>query len=247
MKLKVMTCALLLANGLLLESSARADEQKKLLVGFVNESRAGVVVTTGNSKTQTFDLSQKDTYEWRANKLGFLGTYLRSSSKGLESARRWSLGLRYDRILADRWSLFLAETLEGDFYAGYFQRYNTDVGGKYSIIKEEANNWSLEAGYRYQRENQITGNQKNSSFARLYSEYEHRWNPSVSSKLWAEVMQNLSIGDDRFINSEVSVKAALTSIFSVQLAYLLRYRNLLPASVVYKTDTTLTAALLAQF
>jgi len=240
---------LLLAFTLLTTASVQAAEEKKekLLAGFNNESRLGLVIITGNSKAQTFDVSQKDSYEWKINKFSFLGTYLRSTSKGLESARRWSLGFRYDLLLSERWSLFAAETIEGDTYAGYLQRYNTDVGAKFYAVKDANNNLLFEAGYRHQRENQISKNKKETSFSRLYSEFEHNWNKSVSTKLWVEYLQSLSKGDDRFINGEGSLKASLTDIFSVQLAYLVRYRNLLPAGVPYKTDTTLTAAVLASF
>lgn len=241
--LVLLTCWVI-ANDLSVHAT---EASEKWIPGFNNESRAGVVITTGNSQTQTYDLSQLDSYEWGANKLGFLGRYLRSTSKGIESARRWSVGLRYDRTLSSSWSLFLAETIEGDFYAGYLQRYNTDVGVKYLLIQSDKNTWFTEIGYRAQRENQVIGLKKNSSFGRLYTEFEHRWNPTVSSKLWAEYLQNLLHGEDHFINSELSLKATLTSIVSLQLAYLVRYRNNLPLQVTYKTDSTLTAAAIAQF
>ncbi|HRK01758.1 MAG TPA: DUF481 domain-containing protein, partial [Oligoflexia bacterium] len=95
--LKIMLIVIL--AGVMGKTTYASNESKQLIDGFTNESKLGIVITTGNSKTLTFDAAQKDTYEWGHNKLGFLGTYLRSTSKGIESARRWSLGLRYDRAI----------------------------------------------------------------------------------------------------------------------------------------------------
>lgn len=218
-----------------------------VIEGFTNESKAGVVTTSGNSKMQTYDVAQKNSYEFRSNKLASQGGYLRSTSKGIESARQWNMGLRYDRIFADRWSIFVAELVEGNTYAGFKQRYSTDVGGKYYLIKQDVSLWFAEAGYRHQRENRVSGVQHTASFSRVYTEYEHRWNPSVTTKFWIEYLQNISVAQDRFINLEPSMTAALNSIFSVQFAYKLRYRQLPPSGVQYKTDTTMTAALIAKF
>ena len=228
-------------------SSSFAADSSKVLDGFNNDSRAGVVLTTGNSKSKTFDLSQKNSYEWNSSKIGLLSTYMRTVSSGVESARRWSLGLRYDYLFTTQWAAFISELVEGDKYAGFKQRYSTDIGGKYSIIKNEKDEWLAETGYRHQLENQTNGKQTKTSFVRLFSQFEHKWNKAVSTKLWIEFLQNLRTNDDRFINSELSQKAALTEIFSVQLAYLVRYRKLPPVGVGYKTDTMLTAALLAHF
>lgn len=219
----------------------------QLVEGLTNESRAGIVTTSGNSKMQTYDLGQKNSYEFHANKLASKGLYLRSTSKGIESARQWTLGLRYDRILAAKWSIFLAELVEGNTYAGFKQRYSTDLGGKYYFVKEEMNIWFAEAGYRHQRENRVMGSHHTASLSRVYSEYEHRFNSSVSGRFWVEYLQNFSVAKDRFINLEPSMVAALNTVLSVQFAYTFRYRQLPPPGVQYKTDTTTTAALIAKF
>lgn len=241
---RFIAIASVLAGFVLVSESVYAAQ---LVEGFTNESRAGIVTTSGNSKMQTYDLGQKNSYEFHANKFASKGSYLRSTSKGIESARQWTLGLRYDRILAEKWSIFLAELVEGNTYAGFKQRYSTDVGGKYYFAKEEMNIWFAEVGYRHQRENRVNGSHRTASFSRIYSEYEHRFNPSVSGKFWIEYLQNFTVADDRFVNLEPSMIAALNSVFSVQFAYTVRYRQLPPPGVQYKTDTTMTAALIAKF
>lgn len=238
---------LLVALVVLCFSVSVLGAEAPLVAGFTNESKAGIVITTGNSKTQTYDLSQKNSYEWSSNKVGWLGSFLRAKANGIESARRWSLGLRYDRILSEQWAAFTSELMESDIYAGYMQRYSTDVGGKYTFVADDTNKLFIEAGYRFQRENQTTGDTKNLSFSRIYTEYLHFWNPTVSNKFWFEYLQNFARGEDRFFNAELSLKASLTRVLAVQLAYLMKYRQLVPTGVSAKTDTTLTAALVAQF
>lgn len=215
--------------------------------GFKNESEAGVVVTSGNSESQSFSVKQANSYVWDKNTAKFTGNFLKSSSKGTESALYWLLGLRYERAFSDRFSAFLGQTVESDIYAGYKQRYSTDVGGKYNIIKDEDLKWLAEAGYRYTNENQINGNVKRESFLRLYTEAEKFWNKTVSTKLWVEGLPNLTDSDSWQLNSELSLSAALNSVFSMKSAYLLKHNAKPAASVAKKTDTVLTTALVAKF
>lgn len=214
---------------------------------FTNESRAGIVAASGNSKVQTYDLAQKNAYAWNASKFGAVASFLRSKSSGVESAKRWNFGLRYDYNFSSRWALFLAQSVEGDRYAGFYQRYNTDLGPKYTILNTDTDQWTSELGYRFQHENQTSGNVKNTSFGRVFMQYERKWTATFSTKLWVEFLQSFRLAKDQFLNAELSSNAMISKIFSIQLAYLARYRNLPPPEVQYRTDTTLTMSLVAKF
>jgi putative salt-induced outer membrane protein len=215
-----------------------------------HESEAGIVITSGNSQTQTFNLKHQTTYTCSLNTIKAFARYLTSSSNSIESARNWGLGVRYERSLSERWSAFLGQAVESDLFAGYLQRYNTDVGGKYSIIqqKEEVRelNWFVEAGYRYSRENRITPPDLNNHMLRFYTEANRVWNAAFSTKLWIEYLPNLSISADYQLNTELSLSAVLTSVFSLKTAYLLKYDGL-PVTGAKNTDAVFTTALVAKF
>jgi len=214
---------------------------------FTNESEAGIAVASGNTKSKNYNVKQANSYKFDANVLKFDARYLNSYSNNDESARYIFGGLRYERELSDRFSLFVAQGFESDKFAGYHLRHSSDIGVKYNIIKEETFYWLVETGYRYTNEKLNNGSHNYKNSVRGYTETEKKWNPSVSTKYYLEYLPNVKEGKDYQINTELSVSAALTSIFSIKSAYLLRYDHLPAATATTKTDTLLTTALVAKF
>jgi putative salt-induced outer membrane protein len=225
---------------------AAVDASTKAASTFKNDSELGIVVTGGNSQTSTTSLKQANSYEWEKNVVKFSGNFLDSSNHGVEQAYQWGLGGRYERVLSDRFSIFAGETLESDKYQNIEQRYSTDVGGKYLIQKTSDFVWSSEFGYRFARENYPYGF-KNINFLRLYSEAEKFWTKTFSSKLWAEYLPNITQWQGYQFNTELSVSAAISSMFSLKTGYQIRYYNTPPMGVAYKTDSVFTTALVAKF
>src|SRR5690606_33484946 len=120
-------------------SKSFADE-----AGFQNETEAGLVLTTGNSKSQSFNFKQSNRYSWTANMLKFDGRYLKASAGGVESARFWALGLRYERTFTERFLGFVGQDVESDVFAGYAQKYNSDIGPKYRLLMKPTFDWFVE-------------------------------------------------------------------------------------------------------
>lgn len=237
--IKLKAIALL---GLLLTSSVFAEEVSALK----NESEAGVVVTGGNSQTQAISLKDQTSYTFDKNLFRFDGKFLKASSAGVESAYKWMLGLRYERELSSQFSIFVGQSVEQDKFQSIRQRYNTDVGGKYFFFNDQAFKWFSELGYRFTRTNYETYF-LNESYLRAYSEAERFFNKSVSMKFWFEYLPNLTESKAYKINSELSLSAALSDMFSVKSAYLVRFDNKPASTVSFKTDSTFTTSLVAKF
>lgn len=213
-----------------------------------NESEAGLLLARGNSKSESYTFKQLTGFTWEeVNTLKFSGRYLQTKTNNLENARFWSLGLRFDRAINERLGMYVGELVESDKYAGYNQKYNSDIGAKYSLIKEEKFLWNLEAGYRYTIEKPFFGADKKMHYARGYTEVQKLWNESVTTKIWFEYLPNLTTGSDYQMNSELSLSAALNNMFALKTGYLLRYDNLPNPNAVAKTDTLLTTSLVAKF
>jgi putative salt-induced outer membrane protein YdiY len=235
--LLILTCA---AVG----PSAFADANP--LNGLHNDSEGGVVITSGNASSQSYDLKQSDTYGWSSDLFKVYGKFLQTSAGALQTAKYWTVGARYEREFSPDVSGFVGQNLESDRFSGYLQRYNSDVGGKYFFLKNEATVWSGEAGYRYTIENRV-GGQFNQNYLRFYSEANRNWTKTFSTKLWVEYLPNLTVTNDFQINSELSLSAALNDVFALKTAYLVKYRNLLIAPAFVNTDTQFTTALVAKF
>ncbi len=213
---------------------------------FSNESEAGVVLSTGNSSIRAFNFKQLNAYVWDANSVKFDGRFLGSTNNGAENARFFNLGLRYERALSDSFSLFAAETYQSDVFAGYDNRFNTDLGVKYNIVKDESTTWFVEAGYRHIAEKLVAGASNNRSNARVYTEATYLFTKSVSGKLWVEYIQSVENGKDALINTELSISVLLSEVLSLKTGYLLRYNNN-PSAPAQTTDTTFTTSLVAKF
>ena len=219
-----------------------------LFASYTNESELGILVAKGNSNSESYSAKETVSKIWKdQNSLKFSGRYLQTKTSDIENARYWMTGLRYDYLLSSQLSLFLGELLESDKYAGYNQKYNTDIGAKYAIIKEPKFTLSSELGYRYTIENQMTGTQNKLHYIRAYTEATKTLSEGLSAKLWFEYLPNFTVGSDYQMNSEFSISASLNNIFSLKTGYLLRYDNLPNLGIMAKTDSLLTTSLVAKF
>lgn len=213
-----------------------------------NTSEAGVVVASGNSSAQTVNLKHKTAHNWETSVISLRGDYLQSKSNGVLSANIWLTELRYERGLGGRWSMVLAQSVEGDRFAGIKQRYNTDIGPKALLYFEEnAWDWSAEIGYRFTRENQYNGNKISRHQARVFTDLKRTWSPTASSRLWAEYIPNFTDSSDWLLNSELSTSANLNSVLALKLAYLVKYDNKPATGIPNKTDSVFTTALVATY
>lgn len=212
-----------------------------------NESEVGFVSLTGNSKSESFTVKQLNAYKWDKNLARFDGRYLRSTTSDIETASRWLLGLRYEREVHDRMSLFLGQNAESDRFAEIDRRYNTDAGLKYFMIRTKGIEWFAELGYRYTTLFQIRGETQRFNQGRLYTQYTEDFSEYVSGKAWVEYVPNFTVEQSYLINSEFSVSAALSKILSLKTAYLINYNNAERAGVRERTDTTTTVTLVAKF
>jgi putative salt-induced outer membrane protein len=244
MKSHPLKAGVLLALASLFAGSAFAEDPP--VDGWKTESRAGVVLTSGNTDTSTLNFGDETTYRFAENLVKLKALYLYQKSAGVISGKSWSLGLRYERILTERLNVFLGETIEGDRFAGVNQRYSTDLGAKYSLVKEDALTWFAELGYRYTKENLLLV-QRKLHYARAYTEIEKKFSPTVSGKYWLEYLPNFTRSTDWQLNTELSLSAAISSIFSVQSAYLLKYDHELNAPGLVNTDKIFTTSLVAKF
>jgi putative salt-induced outer membrane protein len=223
----------------LLQSAVAAD--------FTNESEAGVAVASGNTKSKNYNVKQANSYKFDNNVLKFDGRFLNAFANDTESARYLLGQIRYERILNELFSAYVSQALESDKFAGYDLRHVSDLGGQYNLYKLPMFYWLFEAGYRYTKEKEVNGSHQYKNSLRTYTEAEKKWNANTSTKYYIEYVPNLKHGKDYQINTELSVSAALSSVFSIKTAYLLRYDHEPAVGATQKTDTLLTTALVAKF
>jgi len=214
---------------------------------FAAEAEAGAVVVSGVSDSESYSAQAKGTYTQDKNIYGLFGHYIQVEANGVESARNWDAGVRYDRELNEYLGVYLGQKSESDIYSGYVQRDSTDVGAKYFLIKGQSFNWTLEAGYRYAKTLPLLRGSLYESFGRLYTEVDEDLSKTLSFKYWAEYLPNFTHNEAYQCNTEASLNVMLTQIFSLKLAYLLQYQNVPPSGGVKYATTTSTMNLVAKY
>jgi len=233
-----------LYSGLVFAQSEVVQDPSVLQVK--NESELGVVQASGNSDIKTFNLQHKGELRKNDNTLGLKARYLKSRNAGLEAANLWKVGGRYERNVSEKFLGIVGQYLEADKFTNIRQRYGTDLGGKYYFVKSDQWYGFSELGGRHTRENFRVGGKNNFNSVRAYAESERKWTPTFSSKLWMEYLPNLTESRDWQFNSEASVSAAISTMFSIKTGYLLRFDNQ-PAGSFKKTDKLFTTSLVAKF
>ena len=214
--------------------------------GFKNESEAGVVVANGNSNSQSYNLKQTNSYGWTQDELKFHGRYLDVSSLGVTSAENWLMSIRYERLINPIWSAFVAETASGDRFAGIDQKYASDIGAKYEILKQDAVVWTAEAGYRYSEEHRTSKHTHTQHIGRFYTEVTKNIGAASSGKVSIEYLPDLTLEKDFQVNSESSISSILTDVFSIKITYQLKFDNTPAKAGAVKTDTVFTTGLVAK-
>lgn len=212
-----------------------------------NESEVGIASANGNTKTQTYNLKQLNDYKFDMNVASFKARYLNGKANGIETARYFMGGLRFERKLSNQFGLFFGENFEKDKFAGIDKRLISDTGGKYRFIDSETEKLFAELGHRYMHEERLDETMAFSHYVRAYSEWEMKWNSNISSKYWVEYLPNVSDNKDWQLNTELSISAVASSIFSFKSSVLVRYDHFPAPGILYKTDTLFTTALVAKF
>jgi len=219
-----------------------ADQQ------WTDETEIGSTIVSGNASIETYNVGDKTSYQFDQNVFKFMGRYLQSRANGVESAKNWDASLRYERDLIADFSVFVSHGLSSDIYAGYVQRNDYDLGGKYFLIKSPETTWSAEVGYRNSF-TQFTGPSPNpqANYLRLYSEASQVIVEGIAGKLWFEYLPNLSNSDYYLFNAEPSVSVMLNKLLSLKAADLFKYTNTLPIGFSKHLDSYFTLSLVAKF
>lgn len=226
---------------------------------FSSVDSLGIVINGGNTTSKTFEVKSTNLLKINdLNQLKIGGHYTYGSgvtdpvnkpNVQTLTARNWDLTTRYERILNPQFDLFVGQGIEGDQFANIEHRFNTDLGARYKFLNLESTKAFMEAGMRYTVES-YRDNSSTQHFwkGRLYSEILHKFNDSVSAKLWVEYLPNFTQSEDWNFRFEPSMSASLNKTFSVQLAFLGLYDNL-PVGALRgrKFDYKYTTNLVAKF
>lgn len=214
---------------------------------FKFNAELGVLLSGGNTDKTSINFEEKAEYRFYRNKLTLPAKFIYGTSKDQLDARSWQIGLRYDRSLNERLSLFLQNLWEGDKFANIEYRINVDIGAQYTFIKVDPKNYLLgELGYRYRDEHRTTGDVFIGHIARVYAEGSKSILEGTSVKLRVEALPDLKETKNFMMNFELSLQNAMNEHFALKVAYEGKYDKL-PDTGLQKYDYTYTTSLVANY
>lgn len=222
---------------------------------FSNESSVGVVSTTGNTALETYNAQTKSTYDYNKWDYALGGHYTLGTQEDVktkdkvESARNWDANLRIGRVVHGNLSGFASHKIEGDKFAGYVERNNSDAGLTYTFYKNDKTYLFTDLGYRKQITTPVVGSAFESNKGRVYIETENKINANFLYKFWVEYIPDLKDAKKygNQVNFEPSIAATLTDTFSLKVAYKGMYNSAPVAPATKHFDSIFTTSLIAKF
>jgi putative salt-induced outer membrane protein len=205
-----------------------------------------LVATGGNTDTQTLGLGAALTWRPGPWTTDARVTFVRSEAEDVETAESLLAELRQARKLSAALEAFGRFQYVVDRFAGIDYRTSLDGGIGWEIVAGTPHTLRVDAGVGVIREARLTG--EDLTFPLGNAGAKWKWQLSEAAAVTEQALMTLDLSDAgnwRFTNG-IGVTSALTRIFSLKLSHELKRVNE-PAPGFRKTDTLLSAALVAKF
>jgi len=219
-----------------------ADKTKEI----VTHTEMGYIQTNGNTKTKTFNLDSKAERAWdkHIGTLTFDGQY--SSDTGVVIKKKYFVELEYNYEFTDKLAFSYLAGYKYDRFSGFDYQAYTGPGIKYTAIKQDTQNLSLEASALYSQDKyQTTGKTDDYASYRLKADYDLQITDNLKFTQELSVRGSVEESDNYFAFSKTAFISKISDIFSAGVSYKLDYANR-PAAT-YKTDETLTFNLIMDY
>ena len=199
-----------------------------LYAEFTHTGEASVVLTGGNSQLSTYNFKTTNKYPFMEKyTLNFGGRYTLGDANDVIVARNWDANAKLDMRIFKGFGAFIGEKVEGDKFAGFELRVNTDVGISKTFIENKVHTLKSEFGYRnfYEKNVDPAVDSKNDHVGRLQLDYQFKEKGKYVFQTYIEYLPNFSETEDYLVNIGPSLTFSLSSMFSFKVGYEGRYDN----------------------
>lgn len=205
------------------------------------------VVTTGNTKTQTFASKVEGLKETGANRFSAKFEGLFARAQGTETANRWYLLGKWERTFSKRMFGFLQGDYLKDRFAGFDYRTTLTAGLGYDVVKTDKHYLKGLFSLGYATQTYEDGSSDNYPTANLGLNYI--WQILENLKFKEDFNYQTSLSDTSlyYINSDTSVQVKINTHFSLGVGLRVAYQNKPPTDDIKKTDTTFLTSLIIDY
>ncbi len=207
------------------------------------------VTTSGNTDTQT--LSGKLGAEKKGELYRHIlkGNFLRAEDRGEETANKWLLEGRSERVLKERLFAFLTASYLQDKFSGYDYRMSAGPGLGYDFIKTEEHELKGLMSVLHSRDKFSEADKGSDSYISGKAAMYYIWNilENLRFKQNADCLISFEDMDTYFINSETALEVKVNGNVSLGVSYSIAYQNKPPFPEIERTDTIFLASLIIDF
>lgn len=249
MQIKRILVACLCLSGLFaIYTNANAQELKNE-TAWKTHIELSFLNTSGNTDTQTLAVKLEFNKEGMINRYILKGNALYIEEKDEETANKWALDGRWERVFADRFFGFLSAIYLDDKFSGYDYRIAGGPGLGYDMVKTEDHHLKSLISLLYYYDEFIEAGKSADSYTAGKVEINYLWLIFKDLRLKENADYSVSFeeSDKYFINSETALEAKLNTHISLGVSYRIAYQNLLPSSDIKHRDTTFLVSLIIDF
>lgn len=219
-----------------LAAAARAEEPVR---PWTNTAELAAILTSGNSQTRNFALSNKFEYKWSEAELSILAAALRASNTNRSfensdgalvttettetSAEAYSLDGKYRRNIREEFFWYAG--------AGWLQNRPTGIDSRiyggggigYRFLKDDVQTLVGELGADYTDESRVFGGSASFAGARAFLGYERALSETAKFSSDLEILENLDDTEDLRAKWASAVTASLSTRTALKVGFTVLY------------------------
>jgi hypothetical protein len=226
------------------EDLAALEKAKK--VEWKAGAQAGLILTTGNSRTTTVSVGAKASRKANKNKVQVEGTaaYIRSgiylandadmdgdigpgefSRIQQTTAKAWDVKARYDRFLSEKDALYLSGVASANEPAGKKFVGGSQVGYSRTAYKDKKHELVAETGYDFSYEKPVVGDGFANHSLRIFVGYQGKFSEKTGLDTSVEGLFNVNELDTptgpakRFEDARINSKLAFTTVVYEDISF----------------------------
>jgi putative salt-induced outer membrane protein len=256
--------SLVVAASVMMAADVNKDDQ------LVTHTEFGYIQTTGNTKTDTFNLDASAKKGWGRHIGNFMFDGQYASDNDTETKNKFVTEITYDYEFTPRFSFNYLLGYKSDRFSGMSYQFYTGPGAKYKAIVSDAHKLTVDGNLMYAQDryedvyvdgtgtviaypNSTDGGiLQAKAYSDNYASYRvkgvYTWQIMKTLKFDQELSLRGSFetSDRYYAYSKSALSSKISEIFSAGISYKVDYVNL-PANGKEKTDTTLTANLIMDY
>jgi len=204
------------------------------------------VNTNGNTATNT--LAAGGSLTWRPMPwvVDMKAAFVRGSSNDVLTTKSFAFGTRFSRDLTKRTALFVQYDYLTNRLAGIDQRHNVLAGLSYKLVDQTRQTLRVDGALGYAHQTSISAPASSTATFLVGAGYKYKISDTSEFTEDVRVIESLSHGDDYRVDNAVALTAKISKVFALKFSHLAHFVNL-PTPGFKKTDTVLSAAIVAKF